>query len=52
MGQIGYTYKISVENPERKRPLGRPRCRWERVLKYILKKYSMDMILEAQGQMQ
>jgi hypothetical protein len=22
-------YRILVEKPERKRPLGRPRCRWE-----------------------
>jgi hypothetical protein len=22
-------YKISVRKPEEKRPLGRPRCRWE-----------------------
>jgi hypothetical protein len=24
-----YTYRILVETPERKKPLGRPRLRWE-----------------------
>jgi hypothetical protein len=29
MGEIRNAYKIFVENPEGKRPLGRPRHRWE-----------------------
>jgi hypothetical protein len=29
-------YKILVGNPEGKRPLGRPRCKWGDVLKWIL----------------
>jgi hypothetical protein len=28
-GEIRNAYKIFVEKPERKRPLGRPRRRWE-----------------------
>jgi hypothetical protein len=29
MGVMRSAYKMSVRNPEGKRPLGRPRCRWE-----------------------
>jgi hypothetical protein len=29
MGEIRNAYKFSVGKSERKRPLGRPRCRWE-----------------------
>jgi hypothetical protein len=29
MGQMKNTYKIMVRKPEGKRPLGKPRCRWE-----------------------
>ena len=29
MGQGGGVYRVLVGKPERKRPLGRPRCRWE-----------------------
>jgi hypothetical protein len=29
MGQMKYEYKILAGEPEGKRPLGRPRCRWE-----------------------
>jgi hypothetical protein len=28
MGETRNAYRILVRNPERKRPLGRPRCRW------------------------
>jgi len=27
-----------VEKPERKRPLGRPRCRWKIILRWIFRK--------------
>jgi hypothetical protein len=30
-------YRISVERPEGKRPLGRPRCRWEYNIKVDLR---------------
>jgi hypothetical protein len=26
-------YRFLVEKPERRRPLGRPRCKWEVILK-------------------
>jgi hypothetical protein len=28
MGEKRNAYRLLVENPEGKRPLGRPRCRW------------------------
>jgi hypothetical protein len=31
------TYRILVRKPERKRPLGRPRCRWEDNIKMDLR---------------
>jgi hypothetical protein len=31
-------YTILVERPEERRPLGRPRCRWGIILKWIFKK--------------
>jgi hypothetical protein len=27
-GEKGNAYRLLVEKPERRRPLGRPRCRW------------------------
>jgi hypothetical protein len=29
MGEMRNAYKILIRKPEGKRPLGRPRCRWE-----------------------
>jgi hypothetical protein len=29
MGEQRKAYRVLVGKPERKRPLGRPRCRWE-----------------------
>jgi hypothetical protein len=29
MGEERKVYKVLVEKPEGKRPLGRPRCRWD-----------------------
>jgi hypothetical protein len=34
---MGNAYKLLVGNSERKRPLGRPRCRWEDNIKMNLK---------------
>jgi hypothetical protein len=34
-------YKVSVEKPEGKRPLGRPRCRWKITLRWIFRKRDM-----------
>ena len=28
MGEEREEYRVLVEKPERKRPMGRPRCRW------------------------
>jgi hypothetical protein len=36
MGARGNAYRILVGKPEGKRPLGRPRCRWVIILKWIL----------------
>jgi hypothetical protein len=37
MGGIGNAYKILVEKPEWKRPLGRPRHRWEDNIKMVFR---------------
>jgi hypothetical protein len=39
MHENRHAYKVSVGKPERKRPLGRPRCRWEIKLRWALEKY-------------
>jgi len=37
MGEMGHAYTILVGKPERKRPLGRPRCRWEdNIRRYLM----------------
>ena len=36
MGERGCIYRILVKKPEGKRPLGRPRCRWEDNIKMDL----------------
>jgi hypothetical protein len=33
MGQKWNSYKVLVGRPERKRPLGGPRCKWEDKIK-------------------
>jgi hypothetical protein len=38
MGVMRNAYKILVGKPEGKRPLGRPRCRWEDYIKMDLRK--------------
>jgi hypothetical protein len=37
MGEERKMYKVLVEKPEGKRPLGRPRCRWEDVIRMDLR---------------
>jgi hypothetical protein len=37
MGKKRSAYKISVGKPKRKRPLGRPRRRWENNIKMVLR---------------
>jgi hypothetical protein len=34
-------YRILVGMPEGKRPIGKPRCRWEDNSKWILEKYDL-----------
>ena len=36
MGEKRGVYKVLVGNPKGKRPLGRPRCRWEDYIKMDL----------------
>jgi len=38
MGERISVYRVLVGKPERKRPLGRPICRWGIILKWIFKK--------------
>jgi hypothetical protein len=45
MGEKGGAYRILVENPEGKRPLGRPRRRWANNIKMDLREigwYGLD----------
>jgi hypothetical protein len=37
MGEKRNAYRILVGNPEGKRPLGRPRCRWVDIIKMDLR---------------
>jgi hypothetical protein len=37
MGQMRTAYKLSVGKPEMKRPLGRPRRRWEKNIRMNLR---------------
>jgi len=37
LGDMGYVYKILVDKPEGKRPLGRPRSGWEDNIRINLK---------------
>ena len=39
MGDSRGTYRILVGKPEGKRPLGRPRRRWELILRRIFRKW-------------
>jgi hypothetical protein len=41
MGEMRNVYSF-VEKPERKRPYGRPRCRWENI-KMDIKKYKVNV---------
>jgi hypothetical protein len=43
MGQRKGAYRILVRKPEAKRPLGRPMCIWEIIIKWIFKKWEGDM---------
>jgi hypothetical protein len=52
MGEVRGLYRVLVEKPEGKRPLGRPRRRWEDNIKMDLQEVGcrgMDWIELAQG---
>jgi hypothetical protein len=42
MGEGGGVYRVLVGRPEGKRPLGRPRCRWEDNIKMDLREMGID----------
>jgi hypothetical protein len=42
MGEKRNSYRIVVGKPERKRPLGRPRCRWVNNIKMDLGEIGWD----------
>jgi hypothetical protein len=39
MREIRGAYMVLVGKPKRKRPLGKPTCRWRMILKLIFKKW-------------
>jgi hypothetical protein len=42
MGEERGVYRVFVGRPEGKRPLGRPRCRWEDNIKLDLREMGID----------
>ena len=42
MGKFRNAYRVLVGKPESKRPLGRPRCRWEDNIKMDLRELGCD----------
>jgi len=42
MGEMRNAYKILVEKPEGKRPLRRPRCRWEDCIRLDLRELGWE----------
>jgi hypothetical protein len=55
MGEGSGVYRVLVGRPEGKRPLGRPRRRWEDIIKLDLREiviYGMNRIQLAQDRIQ
>jgi hypothetical protein len=48
MGERGGVYRVVVGKTEEKRPLGRPRLRWEDNIKMDLQEVGMDWIKLAE----
>jgi len=49
MGELRNAYTVLVRKPRGKRPLGRPRCRWEDSIRMDVGKYSGRCGLDAFG---
>jgi hypothetical protein len=47
MGERRGVYRVLVGKPEGKRPLGRPRHRWEDILRWILRKRDVEVWTES-----
>jgi hypothetical protein len=44
MGDKGKSYRVSVETPQGKRSLGRPRLRWEDNIRMHVKEIGMEAV--------
>jgi hypothetical protein len=44
VGEGRGVYRVSVEKPEGKRLLGRPRSRWEVILRWIIRKWDVVVL--------
>jgi hypothetical protein len=51
MGEERKVYKVLVGKPEGKRPLGRPRRRWEDEIRMDLREIGLDSTVSGQGPM-
>jgi hypothetical protein len=49
MGNRRGAYGLLVGRPDGKRPLGRPRCRWSIILKWIFKKWDGEAWIGFSG---
>jgi len=49
MGERRGVYRVLVGKPEGKRPLGRPRRRWEDILRCIFRKWDVGYGLDRAG---
>jgi hypothetical protein len=48
-GETRSVYRVSVVKPEGRRPLGRPRCRWEDNIKMDIREVGEGHILDQSG---
>jgi hypothetical protein len=49
MGEERNVYRVLVGKPKGKRPLGRPRCRWEEGIRMYLREIGWGSRLEPVG---